>query len=106
MIPVKGLLTVFGATFLLISLALDFSYGKTFYMKYKTAIEIFSFPANLNTYVISYLRSKDKSYTYEDWIFVTTSKTFIQGILMPFMGNLESRIGTRYCILLGCIIYT
>lgn len=121
--PVKGLLTTLGATLILISLALDFSYGKSPKLSHLNFeiikklifwrensnffVVIYNLiSANLNTYVISYLRSKDHSISYSDWIFVTTSKTFVQGSLMPFMGGLERLVGTRICILIGCIIYT
>jgi len=86
--PLKGLLTAFGATLLLISMAVDFSY------------------ANLNTYVISYIRYHDNSTSYADWVFVTSSKVFVQGITMPFLGQLELKIGTKPSILIGCMIYS
>ena len=88
MLPAKGLLTVTGATLLLVALSLDFSYP------------------NLNTYVISYLRTKDRTITYTDWVFINNTKAFVQGLLMLFMGKLERKIGTRFCIIMGCCIYT
>ncbi len=89
-------------------------------------IKYFNVSANLNTYVISYLRNKEcptngsngttasqastgdpeDCITYADWIYLTTTKTFVQGLLMPFAGKLERRIGTRWSVILGCIIYT
>lgn len=109
--PVKGLTTVIGATLLLISLSIDFSYGKPSIFSKETCTKIefirkYPFSANLNTYVISYLRSRDKSVTYADWIFVSTSRTFVTGILMPFMGKLETILGSKHCIFIGCLIYT
>ena len=64
------------------------------------------FSANLNTYVISYIRNEDNSTTYKDWVYVTSTKVFVQGITMPFLGKLELMIGTKQSILLGCIIYS
>jgi hypothetical protein len=42
--PVKGLLTAFGATLLLISMAVDFSYGNKFYIEFNLcSITVFWF---------------------------------------------------------------
>ena len=62
--------------------------------------------ANLSTYVVSYLRYKGYSTTYADWIYITVARMFFQTIMMPFMGSLARKIGSRLCILIGGIIYT
>ena len=85
----KAYITVLGGTFILISMAIDYSYS------------------NLNTYVISYLRSKGHpKITYADWIYVTITQFLTQSTLMPFTGILERKIGTRLCIIIGGSIYS
>ena len=74
----------------------------TFILKF--TIPIIS--ANLNTYVISYIRNYDPSITYADWVLVSQAKTFAIGLLMPVNGHLAKKIGPKRCILLGSIIYT
>ena len=88
MLSFKKIKTVFGGTLILISLAIDYSY------------------ANLSTYAISYLRSKDYSVTYADWIYITITQFLMQSTLMPFTGILERKIGTRLCIIIGSLIYS
>lgn len=74
---------------MLISFSIDFSY------------------ANLNTYVISYLRHEVESSTdYADWIFISTSKTLVQGLVMPFAGLLSNRLGLRTSLAIGSILYS
>lgn len=63
--------------------------------------------ANLNTYVISYLRHEVESSTdYADWIFISTSKTLVQGLVMPFAGLLSNRLGLRTSLAIGSILYS
>ena len=88
MISFKKIKTVFGGTLILISLAIDYSY------------------ANLSTYAISYLRSKEYSVEYADWIYITITQFLMQSTLMPFTGILERKIGTRLCIIIGSLVYS
>ena len=88
MIETKAISAVIGGTLILISLAIDYSY------------------ANLSTYAVSYLRSKEYSVTYADWIYITITQFLMQSTLMPFTGILERKIGTRLCIILGSLVYS
>ena len=56
--------------------------------------------------MISYVRRYDSSVTFADWIYITTARTFVQSLLMPFTGSLERKIGGKSCILIGSIIYS
>ena len=62
--------------------------------------------ANLNTYVISYLRSKDPSVDYGDWIFVSQAKALLGGGLAPLSGEVSRRIGVRLTIIIGSLLLT
>ncbi|TRY67487.1 hypothetical protein TCAL_07649 [Tigriopus californicus] len=85
----RGIAALIGGCLMLISFSIDFSY------------------ANLNTYVISYLRHEvTPSTDYADWIFVSTSKTLVQGLVMPFAGLLSNRIGLRLSLTIGSILYS
>lgn len=61
--------------------------------------------ANLNSYVISYLRQNNDNITYGDWIYVSTTKTIVAGIVMPFLGEASRLMGLRLALILGCAIF-
>ena len=61
--------------------------------------------ANLNTYITSYLRANGSDVTYADWVYVSTTKTVVMGLLMSFTGEFSRRIGTWKSIALGTAIY-
>jgi hypothetical protein len=56
--------------------------------------------------VISYLRSRDPSITYADWVWITTTKPIVQGTSMTAFGILAKRIGLKWALISGSIIYT
>jgi len=89
-VPVKGVACVIGGFILCLSFASDFSYP------------------NLNTYLTSFMRSTgyNPNLTYGDFIFVSGTKNLLQGAAMPFLGDLSRRIGTKWSIALGSIIYS
>ena len=65
-----------------------------------------SYP-NINTYLTSYMRTngKNPNLTYDDFVYLTTTKVVLQGASMPFVGHLCRIIGCRWSILIGCTIY-
>ena len=68
---------VIGGFILLLSFSADFSYP------------------NINTYLTSYMRNNatngyNNDLTYDDWVFLTTTKVVVQGGSMPFIGVLNS----------------
>ena len=88
-VPVRGVACVIGGFILCLSFASDFSYP------------------NLNTYLTSFMRSTgyNPNLTYGDFIFVSGTKNLLQGAAMPFLGDLSRRIGTKWSIALGSVIY-
>ena len=44
--------------------------------------------------------------TYDDFVYLTTTKVVIQGASMPFVGHLARILGCRLSILIGCTIYS
>lgn len=62
--------------------------------------------ANLNTYIISYLRVGNPEVTYADWVIVSTTKPVILGLFMTFSGELSRRIGLRLSLAIGASIYS
>ena len=62
--------------------------------------------ANLNTYVISYLRQYDENITYGDWIFVSQAKALIGGAFSPLSGIVSRRIGVKLTIIIGSLLLT
>lgn len=44
--------------------------------------------------------------TYADFVFVSATKTIIQGASMPFVGVLARKIGTKPSIAIGCTLYS
>jgi len=99
-LPTRGIICLIGGFILLLSFASDFSYG------------------NINTYMISYMRTTgyededgefklyNPGLTYADFLFVSVSKTLIQGASMPFLGALARKMGTRLSIFIGSMIYS
>eukprot|EP00091_Calanus_sinicus_P024411 TRINITY_DN8725_c0_g1_i2.p1 TRINITY_DN8725_c0_g1~~TRINITY_DN8725_c0_g1_i2.p1 ORF type:complete len:287 (-),score=51.23 TRINITY_DN8725_c0_g1_i2:638-1498(-) len=89
-VPARGLACVLGGFILCLSFASDFSYP------------------NINTYLISYMRSTgyNPGLTYADFIFLSSTKTLLQGASMPFIGALARKIGTRPSIAIGSAIYS
>lgn len=66
----------------------------------------FSYP-NINTYLTSYMRSNgyNPSLTYDDFVFLTTTKVVLQGMSMPIVGQLCRIIGCRWSIFIGSAVY-
>ena len=84
---------VIGGFILLLSFSADFSYP------------------NINTYLTSYMRNNatngyNNDLTYDDWVFLTTTKVVVQGGSMPFIGVLCRKIGCRMSIFIGSAIYS
>ena len=67
----------------------------------------FSYP-NLNTYLTSYMRVNgyNPTLSYDDFVYLTTTKVVVQGASMPFVGHICRIIGCRWSILIGCTIYS
>lgn len=106
--PVRGLITLFGSGLFLISLAIDFTYGKQKNVINECGvcgIYCVLFSGNLNTYIISYLRVDSPDTTYADWVYVSTVKPIVLGIFMTFSGEVSRRIGLRASLAIGGVIY-
>ena len=43
--------------------------------------------------------------TYDDFVYLTTTKVVLQGASMPFVGHLCRIIGCRWSIFIGSAIY-
>ena len=64
------------------------------------------FTANLNTYVISYMRTEVSSkISYADWVYFSTTDVTIQGIAMPVAGIVSKKIGIRLSLVIGSLFY-
>jgi len=98
-LPQQSIFCVLGGFILCLSFASDFSYS------------------NLNTYITSYMRTTsyeengeqvlyNPSLTYADFVFITTTKTLLQGASMPFLGALARKMGVRISIFLGSMVYS
>ena len=85
----EGIRCLIGGFILCLSFASDFSYP------------------NLNSYLTSYMRTNgyNPNLTYADFVFLSTTKTVIQGLSMPFIGTIARRIGVKSSIALGVTIY-
>ena len=88
-VPTQGLSCVIGGFILCLSLASDFSYP------------------NINTYLTSYMRTTgyNPTLTYADFVFLSTSKVVVQGVSMPFIGEISRKLGCRPSIAIGSAIY-
>jgi len=86
----RGLTCVLGGFILCLSFASDFSYP------------------NINTYLTSYMRTTgyNPSLTYADFVFLSTTKTVVQGLSMPFIGVIARKMGCRPSIAIGSAIYS
>jgi len=86
----EGIRCLIGGFILCLSFASDFSYP------------------NLNSYLTSYMRINgyNPNLTYADFVFLSTTKTVIQGLSMPFIGTIARRIGVKSSIALGVVIYS
>jgi len=89
----RGWLCVLGGFILCLSFSADFSYP------------------NINSYLTSYMRNNNTNgynnhLTYDDFVFLTTTKVVLQGSSMPLVGDLCRRIGTRWSIFIGSAIYS
>eukprot|EP00092_Neocalanus_flemingeri_P012275 GFUD01013231.1.p1 GENE.GFUD01013231.1~~GFUD01013231.1.p1 ORF type:complete len:473 (+),score=82.72 GFUD01013231.1:152-1570(+) len=89
-VQARGVACVLGGFILCLSFASDFSYP------------------NINTYLISYMRSTgyNPDLTYADFIFLSSTKTLLQGVSMPFIGALARKIGTRPSVAIGSSLYS
>ena len=65
-----------------------------------------SYP-NINTYLTSYMRTngKNPNLTYDDFVYLTTTKVVLQGMSMPLVGQLCRMIGCRWSIFIGSAVY-
>ena len=60
---------------------------------------------NLNTYVISYLRDKNPSVTYSDWVYISQAKVLTGGIASPLGGEFARICGLRWSLFVGVTFY-
>jgi len=91
--PTRGWLCVLGGFILCLSFSADFSYP------------------NINSYLTSYMRNNqtngyNNDLTYDDFVFLSTTKIITQGVSMPFAGDLCRRLGPKLSILIGSAIYS
>merc|ERR1719228_2299699 len=89
----EGVFTVLGGFILNLSFSSDFSYP------------------NINSYLTSYMRNKEANglnneLTYDDFIFLAIGKVAVQGLSMPFIGDLCRRLGCKLSIFIGSAIYS
>jgi hypothetical protein len=59
--PIRGLVAMVAGTMMLVSISIMMSF------------------ANLNTYIISYMRVNDPTLTYADFIFISQGRTLVSG---------------------------
>ena len=90
--PRRGWLSVLGGFFLFLAFASDFSYP------------------NINSYLTSYMRNNNtngynQDLKYEDFVYLSTTKTLLQAVSMPFIGHLCRILGCRWSIAIGSAIY-
>ena len=90
--PRKGWFSVLGGFILFLAFSSDFSYS------------------NINSYLTSYMRNNNTNgynpdLKYGDFVFLSTTKTLLQAISMPFIGYLCRILGCRWSIAIGSAIY-
>ena len=90
--PRRGWVSVFGGFILCLAFASDFSYP------------------NINSYLTSYMRNNNTNghnhdLRYADFVYLSTAKTVLTAISMPFIGDLCRVIGCKWSIALGSAIY-
>ena len=57
------------------------------------------------TYMISYMRVDNEDLTYADFVYVTTGRSLVSGLLSMLGGILANKIGLRPTLLLGAAFY-
>ena len=65
--------------------------------------------SNLMTYMISYMRDRlegGEDLTYADFVYVTMSRSLINGMSGMLGGILANKIGLKPTLILGAILYT
>merc|ERR1712179_694653 len=89
-IPLRGVLTLIGGFLLCLSFGSDFSFS------------------NINTYLTSYMRVNgyNDNLSYVDFVFLPITKNLIQGVIMPWVGELARRMGPKIAIATGSAIYS
>ena len=90
--PRRGWLSVLGGFLLFLTFASSYSYS------------------NINSYLTSYMRNNNTNgynpdLGYEDFVYLTTAKTVVFSLSMPFIGNLCRIIGCKWSIAIGTAIY-
>jgi len=91
--PRRGWLSVLGGFLLFLTFASSYSYS------------------NINSYLTSYMRNNNTNgynpdLGYEDFVYLTTAKTVVFSLSMPFIGNLCRIIGCKWSIAIGTAIYS
>ena len=61
--------------------------------------------SNLMTYMISYMRVENEDLTYADFVYVSTGRSLVSGLLGMLGGILANKIGLRPTLLLGATFY-
>lgn len=59
--------------------------------------------------MISYLRERDpdaSDLSYAEWQFVGTAKNVVAGLMMPVGGEFSRRVGVRWSVAIGSVVYT
>ena len=90
--PRRGWVSVLGGFILCLAFASDFSYP------------------NINSYLTSYMRNNNTNgynpdLRYADFVYLSTAKTIMAAVSMPFIGNLCRIIGCKWSIAIGSAIY-
>ena len=90
--PRRGWLTVLGGFLLFLTFASSYSYS------------------NINTYLTSYMRNNNTNghnhdLRYADFVYLSTAKTILAAVSMPFIGNLCRIIGCKWSIAIGSALY-
>jgi len=91
--PKRGWVSVFGGFILCLAFASDFSYP------------------NINSYLTSYMRNNNTNeynpeLRYADFVYLSTAKTMMAAVSMPFIGHLCRVIGCKWSIAIGSAIYS
>ena len=90
--PRRGWLSVLGGFILFLAFASDFSYP------------------NINSYLTSYMRNNNTNgynpdLSYADFVYLSTTKSMLAAVSMPFIGHLCRVIGCKWSIAIGSAIY-
>ena len=105
----KGVQCVIGGFILCLSFSSDFSYPNinsylTSYMKNSHTNGYNNYLTCVRNLKVFFLIFKN-CFSYDDFIFLTATKVLIQGLSMPFIGDLCRKLGTRLSIFIGSAIY-